>query len=109
MKHLFYLLPSTFCSASGASLLQYPQRRVPAWRSHDAAAGVCRRAAHVEPLHRRLVLRPAGRGAEEEELLQRQLSLEDVAFRQAEVPLDVEGRQDLAVQDDVLDVRRVLR
>ena len=60
-------------------------------------------------LHRRLVLRPAGRGAQEEQLLERQLALEDVAFRQAEVALDVERRQHLPVQDDVLDVRRVLR
>jgi hypothetical protein len=45
---------------------------------------------------------------QEEQLLQRQLSLEDVAFRQAEVALDVERRQDLPVQDAIPDVRRVL-
>ncbi len=53
-------------------------------------------------------LRPAGRGTEEEQLLERQLALEDVAFGEPPLALEVEGRQDLAVQDDVLDVRRVL-
>src|SRR5262245_12343289 len=38
-----------------------------------------RRAAHVEVLDRRAVLRPAGHGPQEEELLERQLTLEDVA------------------------------
>ena len=67
-----------------------------------------RGSAHVEVADRRAVLRPARGGAEEEQLLERQLALEDVAFGQPELALEVERRQDLAVQDDVLDVRRVL-
>ena len=78
-------------------------------RSHDSAAGMRSRSAHVEALHRRSVLRPTGRRAEEEQLLERQLTLEDVALGKAEGPFDVERRQDLAMEDDVLDVRRVLR
>ena len=66
-------------------------------------------AAHVEALDRRRVLRPAGRGAQEEELLERELALEDVAFGQSPLALEIERGQDLAMQDDVLDVRRVLR
>ncbi len=57
---------------------------------------------------RRLVARPAGRRTQEEQLLERQLALEDVPFRQPELALDVERRQHLPVQDDVADVRRVL-
>src|SRR6185436_8624476 len=87
-------------------LLEDSQRRVAAGGAHDAAAGVRRRAAQVEVADRRFVLRPPGSGTEEEELLQRQLSLEDVALRETEGPLDVERRQHLAMQDDVLDVRR---
>src|SRR3954468_5882438 len=52
--------------------------------AHDAAAGMRRRAAHVEAADRRAVVGPPGRGSQEEQLLQRQLSLEDVAFREAE-------------------------
>ena len=83
-------------------------RRVPPGRAHDSAAGMRRRAAHVEAADRRAVLRPAGRGAQEEQLLERQLALEDVAFGQAPLALEVERREHLAVQDDVADVRRVL-
>ena len=88
--------------------LRIRMRGVPPGRAHDAAAGMRRRSAHVEVAHRRLVLRPARRRPQEEQLLERQLALEDVAFGQAEVALDVERRQHLPVQDDVLDVRRVL-
>src|SRR4029078_6954391 len=69
-------------------LLEDPQRRVAAGGAHDAAAGVRRPAAHIKAADACLVLRPAGSGMEEEELLQRQLSLEDVAFRETEGPLD---------------------
>src|SRR5215210_5968592 len=107
LRHLtppsaFCLLPSVFCllssvfrSSSRASLLKNAKRSVSSWRTHDAAARMGRRAAHVEALYRRLVLRPAGRGAEEKELLERQFTLEDVPFGQTEVPLDVERREDL--------------
>ena len=49
-----------------------------------------------------------GAGPQEEELLERQLALEDVALGEAEVALDVERRQDLPVEDQALQVRRVL-
>ena len=67
-----------------------------------------RGSAHVELLDRRGVLRPARHRPQEEQLFERQLALEDVAFRQPEVPLDVERRQHLAMEDQVADVRRVL-
>ena len=62
--------------------------------------GMGRRAAHVEVADRRAVARPARHRAQEEELLERQLALEDVAFGEAELALEVERRQHLAVQDD---------
>src|SRR6476661_4139398 len=52
---------------------------------------------------------PPGRGAEEEQLLQGQLSLEDVAFRQSPLTLQIERGDYLAMADDVPDVRGVLR
>ena len=90
-------------------LLQNPLRRVPSRRAHDSAARMRRRSAHVEVPDRRAVLRPAGGGTEEEELFERELALEDVPLGEAEVAFDVERRQHLTVEDEVLDVRRVLR
>ena len=54
-------------------------------------------------------LRPARRRPQEEQLLERQLAVEDVALGQPELALEVERRQHLPVQDDVADVRRELR
>ena len=62
-----------------------------------------------KPIDRRRVLRPSRHRPQEEQLLERQLALKDVAFGEPEVALDVERRQHLPMQDDVLDVRRVLR
>src|SRR5207245_6170726 len=75
--------------------------------AHDAAAGVRLRAAHVEVLDRRAVLRPARDRTEEEELLERQLALEDVPFGEAELAVEIEGREHLTADDDLLQVRSV--
>ena len=77
-------------------------------RAHDAAAGMRRRAAHIEVANRRRVLRPSRGRPQKEQLLERQLALEDVAFRQAPLALEIERRQHLAVQNDVPNVGRVL-
>src|SRR5262245_6471714 len=105
----FYLLPSTSCLLPSASrLLQYPHRRIPARRAHDSSSGMRRGAAHVELSDRRAVLCPAGRGAQEEQLFERQLPLKDVALGQAPLALEIERRDDLAMKNDVADVRCVL-
>ena len=51
---------------------------------HEAAAGMGGRAAHPQAVHRRPVAGPAGDGPVEEELLERQLALEDVALGEAD-------------------------
>ena len=66
-------------------------------------------AAHIEVVDRRAIPCPAWRGSQEEQLLQRQLALKDVAFGQTPLTLEVERRDDLTVADDVPDVRRVFR
>ena len=48
--------------------------------AHDAAARVRRRPAQVEARERGAVARPAGHRSQEEQLLEAQLALEDVAF-----------------------------
>src|SRR5262245_49542368 len=44
-----------------------------------------------------------------EELMERELALEDVSLGETGDPLDVRRRQDLAVQNERFDVRRVSR
>src|SRR5581483_10028078 len=59
------------------------------------------RAAQVEPPDRRAILRIPRNRAVEEQLVERQLALEDVALRETHLALDVPGRADLRVQDEV--------
>src|SRR5271157_6253888 len=66
------------------------------------------RAAHPEILDRRLVLREAGYGTQEEQLFQRKFALEDVALGQSPFALKVERSYHLAADDDVLQVGREL-
>src|SRR6185295_12096376 len=67
-----------------------------------------RRAAHVETVDRRLVLRPSWSRTQEEQLLQCQLALEDIAFRQSPLALEIQRRHHLTMQDGVAHVGRVL-
>src|SRR6185369_983451 len=92
-----------------ALVVEERERRVAARRAGDAAAGVRARAAHPEVSDRRLVLRPARRGAQEEELMERELAVEDVAARDRERLLDVGGGVEVLVEDEVSQVRRILR
>ena len=74
----------------------------------DAAAGVRRRARVVEPGDRGAVVGIARRRAHVEQLLERQLAVEDVAADQAVLVLHLVGPDDVAVQDRRLEVRRHL-
>src|SRR5258708_3908756 len=89
-------------------ILQNFQRRQSSWRAHDSATRVRRRSAHVQAFDWRAEARPSGDRPQEEKLLQRKLSLKDVAFSQPKVAFEVERSQHLLVQNDVLQIRRVL-
>src|SRR6266705_1428544 len=65
-------------------------------------------AAQVETFERHAVLGPPGRRSEEEELIRRQLPVEDVPARQADHLLEVPRAEDLPVQDDLPQIRDVL-
>src|SRR5437870_12994431 len=84
------------------------ERREPSGSAHDSAARMGRRSAHVAVLNRGAELRPARYRAQEEKLLEREFSLEDVAFTQPPLALEVERRDNLLVKNYVFDVRRVL-
>src|ERR1051325_9810848 len=55
------------------------------------------------------VFRPLRRRAKEEELMQRELALENVSLREPGDALDVGRREHLPVENERLDVRRVPR
>src|SRR6185503_20746590 len=78
---------------------------VRARRGHHAAAGVRARPAHVEAPHRPAVLRVAGEGAVEQELVHRQLALEDVALGEADFRLELARRAAFDVAHERLEVR----
>ena len=67
----------------------------------------CTDEPHIQrSLDGRPEARPAGHRPVDEQLLERQLALEDVALGETHGALDVERRQHLAVQDQAPDVRR---
>ena len=80
----------------------------PAVRAHDPAARMGRGAGQPEVADRRPEAGPAGHGPAEEQLLERELALEDVALGEAGRPLDVERCHHLAMEDLRGQVRREL-
>src|SRR6266851_1902698 len=84
------------------------ERRQSPVRAHDSAARMGRRAAHVKILDRCAILRPACDRPQEEELLEGKLTLEDVALTQSPFAFEIERRDHLLFNNDVLDVGRVL-
>src|SRR5216683_530166 len=74
----------------------------------SAPARMGRGSAHIKVLDGRAELRPARYWSQEEELLERKLALEDIAFAQAKIAFQIKRRDHLPVQDDVLDIGRVL-
>ena len=105
-------------SRCGAGILPHARAHAPSFRIVSAAS---RPGAPMMPppgwvpephwyiaADRRAVLRPVGHRPEEEQLLERELALEDVALGQADDALDVRRREHLAVEDRALQVRRVL-
>src|SRR5262245_1513131 len=98
----------TSVNSSTPSFPQYPERRIPSRCAHDAASGMRSRSTHPEVADRRRVLRPSGSRTKEEQLLEGQLALKDVAFGEPELALEIERREHLPMQDDVANVRCML-
>ena len=69
-----------------------------AGRAHHAAAWMRAGAAQVESLDGRAVARAFGRGSQREELVGRDLAVEDVAVGHAVTLLDIDRAEYLAVQ-----------
>ena len=78
-------------------------------RPSSAGARMRARSAEEQILDRRPVARPAEQRARDEQLIERQLAVEDVAAGQAVRALEVERRDHLARDDRRVEARRVLR
>src|SRR4029450_2551475 len=91
----------------GLLVCENPHGGVSSGSTHDAAAGMRGRPAHVEATDWRPVTCPSRYRPQKEQLLQSQLALEDVAFRQPPFALEIERRHDLAMEHDVAEVGRV--
>jgi len=76
--------------------------------THDAAAGMRGGTTHIKVVDGRAVISPAGDGTEEKELLEGELTLENIALRETELALEVERRENLATGDNFFDVGSVL-
>ena len=68
-----------------------------------------RRAAHIEVLDGRPVVRPAGHRPQKKQLFERQLALKDVSLRQPEFALEVEWRQHLPPDNNLFQIGREFR
>ena len=64
--------------------------------------------AHIKVANGRAVVGPSGDGAEKEKLFERKFTLENVALRKTEFALEIKRGENLAADDDVFDVGRVL-
>src|SRR2546426_9795181 len=98
----------TLSVSSEGARAQEVARRIGPRGAHDAATRMYCGAAHPEPGNRGAIPRPFGRRAEEEELLEAQFSLENVAFAQPGLLLDVPRGENLAVKDRLFQSRTVL-
>src|SRR5207245_10749178 len=70
-------------------------------------AGMGAGAAEIEASERHSVLGPPRRWPEEEELVRRELSMEDVPARQADHLFQVPGAEHLPLKDDLPEIRNV--
>src|SRR5262252_3317593 len=92
---------------AGLPVFQNNLTRQAPLRAHDAAARVRGRAAHIEVVDWRAVIRPPRDRAQEEKLLEGEFALKNVSLREAKFALQIERSQNLLPDDNVFDVGRV--
>src|SRR6185436_17582853 len=90
------------------SIFQHFLRRQHASCAHHTSTRVCAACAEVVAFERGAEVCPLRRGAQEEDLMQQELTVEDVATRDAGNGFDILRRDDLHPDDTLADVRRVL-
>src|SRR5687768_11946112 len=104
-----YVLFSAACVALTRHLRKVPERllaseifedfagRIQAGEARDAIARMCARAAHVQPAYGRAISRPSQQRTHREELVERQLAMEDVASGQTVCRFQIDRRDHLPV------------
>src|SRR5207249_5876830 len=81
--------------------------RIIAWGAHDATPRMRPRTTEIEVANGGAIARPAGHRAEAEELVQAQLTMENVAAGETILPLHVQRRDNLAMHDSRADIRGI--
>src|SRR4029077_3793786 len=79
-------------------------RGIGARSAHHTASRMSAGAAHVDAAHRRAVLRVPGYRAVEEQLIERELALKNVSLSKTDLVLDVPGRADFCVQNELFEI-----
>src|ERR1041384_6043608 len=85
----------------GLNIFQQLKRCISTWRTHDPTTRMRRRPAHVKVFDRRAILRPPRRRSQKEKLLERQLTLKNISFRQTKIAFEIEWRQNLTISNQL--------
>src|SRR6202008_3783722 len=88
-------------------ILEDLARRVVSGGARNAAARMRACSAHVEARNRRAVIAVPKHGAGREQLVERKRPVHDVAARETEGALEIQGTHDLAPQDRSLEAGRI--
>ena len=83
-------------------------RGVVAWGARHSTARMRTRAAEIKVRDGGAVLRPAGNRTHEEKLIERKVAVENISFGKAVGALEIERGEDLAREDRIRNVGRVL-
>src|ERR1041384_197733 len=78
-------------------------------RSHYAAARMSSWPAHVKRVDWGSVSRPSGYGPHEEQLIERHVTVKDITSGERVLTFEIHRRDDVAMKDQVANVRRVIR
>src|SRR5206468_7100473 len=90
-------------------VLEDVPRRVSSRAASEAGAWMCAGAAEVQPLDRRAIAGPVEQRTHREDLVQRQLAVEDVAGGEGVGRFQILRRDHLALDDKLLEVGGVFR
>src|SRR5687768_8810389 len=103
------ILPALGHEIGPAQIEQNFARCIGARGRHYAAARVRAGAAHIKAADRPAILRVTGERPVEQQLIQRELALENVALGEPHFVLELTRRAHLDVPDEILEVRAVAR
>src|SRR5689334_2387961 len=98
---------TSYCATPGSLMLQYFECRESSGSCHHPAARMRCRTAKIKIPDRSSIPCPARYRPQKEQLVEGQFSLEDVSFSQTKFLIEIPRSDDLPVQNDVFQIRRV--